>query len=356
LHFTYEKVKRYNVIRKIIFTISLAFLIAATTGQSYAHEAELVTAVRPDPEGTPTKVYIGIYLTDLSNINSVKQTFAPNFIMIAHWKDPHLASKSNEKEGTYRHMSLNEIWNPRFHVMNQQWLHRLFSQKDVVWVSPDGEVVYMQQFYGDLTMPMHFKNFPFDKQTMPITIVSGGFGPKSVEFIVDSKRTGRNDVFSIADWEVGEVKGASGTYYVKGHDREFSQIEFTLPARRHAGFFVSRVIMPLILIVIMSFTVFWIDPKDIGPQLGIAATSMLTIIAFQFAVNNSLPRIFYLTRIDLFILFSTTIVFLVLIESITTSTLARRGNAKLALAIDMWAKWIFPPCFILLGIYTLLIY
>jgi len=177
-----------------------------------------------------------------------------------------------------------------------------------------------------------------------------------VEFIVDPKRTGRNDVFSIADWEVGEIKGASGTYYTKSHKRHFSQIEFTLPARRYAGFFVSRVIVPLILIVVMSFTVFWIDPKEIGAQLGIAATSMLTVIAFQFAINNSLPRIFYLTRIDLFILCSTTIVFLALIEAITTSTLTRHGNTKLAIAIDMWAKRIFPPCFILLGLYTLLIY
>ena len=232
-----------------------------------------------------------------------------------------------------------------------------FSQKDVVWVSPDGDVVYMQQFYGDLTMPMmHFKNFPFDEQMLPITIVSGGFGPKAVEFIVDPKRTGRNDVFSIADWEVGEIKGASGAYYVKGHDRHFSRIEFTLPAKRYAGFFVSRVIMPLILIVIMSFTVFWIDPKEIGPQLGIAATSMLTVMAFQFAINNSLPRIFYLTRIDLFILCSTMIVFLALIEAITTSTLTRFGKIKLAQKIDTWAKWVFLPCFILLGLYALFIY
>ena len=87
------------MIKKIIFTIGFAFFIAATIGQSYSQAVGLATAVRPDPEGTPTKVYIGIYFTDLSNINSVEQTFAPNFIMIAHWKDPHLASKSKENDG-----------------------------------------------------------------------------------------------------------------------------------------------------------------------------------------------------------------------------------------------------------------
>ena len=33
----------------------------------------------------------------------------------------------------------------------------------------------------------------------------------------------------------------------------------------------------------MAWTVFWIDPKEIGPQVGVSTASVLTLIAFQYA-------------------------------------------------------------------------
>ena len=40
------------------------------------------------------------------------------------------------------------------------------------------------------------------------------------------------------------------------------------------------IIVPLILIVMMSWVVFWIDPRDFGPQMGMATASVFTLIAF----------------------------------------------------------------------------
>ena len=65
----------------------------------------------------------------------------------------------------------------------------------------------------------------------------------------------------------------------------------------------------------MSWAVFWVDPKEIGPQLGLAATSMLTLIAFQFAFTGLLPRISYLTRADRFVFSASLLVFLALVET-----------------------------------------
>ena len=72
----------------------------------------------------------------------------------------------------------------------------------------------------------------------------------------------------------------------------------------------------------LELPVFWIDPKQIAPQIGLAATSMLTLIAFQFAFIGLLPRISYLTRADRFILSSSVLVFIALVEAVTASTLA----------------------------------
>jgi gamma-aminobutyric acid receptor subunit beta len=95
----------------------------------------------------------------------------------------------------------------------------------------------------------------------------------------------------------------------------------------------------------MSWTVFWIDPAQFGPQIGMSATSMLTLIAFQFAMANILPRLSYYTLLDKFIVGSTIIVFLSLIASVTTSYLVAMQKRETALRIDCLCRLAFPAAF-----------
>jgi hypothetical protein len=57
-------------------------------------------------------------------------------------------------------------------------------------------------------------------------------------------------------------------------------------------------ILPLVLIVIMSWCSFWIDPVNANSQISIAVTSMLTLIAYRYAVDTQVPRLPYMTRVD----------------------------------------------------------
>ena len=126
-----------------------------------------------------------------------------------------------------------------------------------------------------------------------------------------------------------------------------------LKAERLRGCYWIKVIAPLVLIVAMSWAVFWIDPKESGSQISVAITAMLTLIAYRFAVGSDLPRVSYLTRLDYFILGATILVFASLIEVVVTSSYARTGNLERARAIDRWSSWLFPVMFILLSVQAL---
>ncbi|MFV2073735.1 MAG: hypothetical protein ACC742_13935, partial [Thermoanaerobaculales bacterium] len=43
------------------------------------------------------------------------------------------------------------------------------------------------------------------------------------------------------------------------------------------------------IIVFMSWVVFWIDPRHVGPRISVAVTSMLTLIAYRFLLGQLLP-------------------------------------------------------------------
>jgi hypothetical protein len=63
------------------------------------------------------------------------------------------------------------------------------------------------------------------------------------------------------------------------------------------GFYVWKVIIPLMLIVAMSWSVFGVSPS-------------------QFALVGTLPRLAYFTILDRFIVGSTILVFLALVEAV----------------------------------------
>ena len=95
--------------------------------------------------------------------------------------------------------------------------------------------------------------------------------------------------------------------------------------RRHIVYHLWKKIVVRSLIVCMSWAVFWIDPAQLGAQIGVASTSMLTLIAFLFALGRVLPPVSYLTRMEHLIFGSVLLVFLAFVEAITTCSLAARG-------------------------------
>jgi len=139
--------------------------------------------------------------------------------------------------------------------------------------------------------------------------------------------------------------------YRKAHD----VVTFSFKADRRAGYFIGKVIIPLLLIVAMSWVVFWIDPKAFGTMISVAITAMLTLIAYRFAVGANLPKVDYMTRLDLFILGSSIMVFTSLIQVLITSHFANSDRLALARNIDLWCRWLYPLLFILIGLETLIL-
>jgi len=205
----------------------------------------------------------------------------------------------------------------------------------------------VQRYSGALVFGYDAHRFPFDTQNIVITLLSAEYAEDKIVITVDELVTGRNPAkFDIPDWLFSDVNALITTKHLEILDRDYSIFEFHIPAERRSGYFIWKVILPLMLIVFMSWTVFWINPSQVGPQISMSATSMLTLIAFQFAMGSMLPRLSYFTIMDRFVVGSTFLVFLALIESITTNYLVTTDKENLALKMDRYCCWIFPTIFL----------
>ena len=265
--------------------------------------------------------------------------------MRATWRDERLAH--NDSNGTVVY-PLTEIWHPHFQWINQQKAWETFPYR--AEVTSDGEVTYVQRVWGQFSQPLRLEDFPFDQQEFNLTLISSGYSPEEVQLIQNQEfQSGIADQLSIAGWEVMDWEAVTATYepfYVK----PFSAFNYRVNAKRGTRFYLFMIVFPLMLIVAMSWVVFWIDPKEGGTQIGVGMTSMLTLIAYRFAVASSLPHLGYLTRMDHFLIGSTVLVFASLIEVIVTSYLARSERLELARRIDTAMRPLFPLAFV--GIFT----
>jgi len=100
------------------------------------------------------------------------------------------------------------------------------------------------------------------------------------------------------------------------------------------------------MIIFMSWTVFWLDPRLLATQVGLSASVIVILTIFQLNLGNYLPKISYLTRMDRFVLGALILVFLALVETVTSGALAEAGKPGLAKKIDQWARIVFPIAFI----------
>lgn len=336
----------YGTSGGLVASLCLA-IILALTGDVAADD----TISRPAPEdGGPTRVYVAVGLLDIDEIDSANQNFTANVFLAARWQDLRLAHAGPGDLVT----PLTEIWHPRLQIVNSQRV--LLTMPEVAYIAPDGRVEYRQRAWGPFSQRLAIREFPFDTQHFEIRVASSDAGPEEIEFTADPEVSlVLAPGFSLPDWEITEAKLDFSPYEPTGSRKGAASFALILNAKRYGSYYVLMIVVPLVLIVAMSFLVFWIDPKQSGTQIGVSTTSMLTLIAFRFAVSSDIPKVPYLTRMDVFILGSTLIVFASLMQAVVTSIMASRDRAELASRIDVWCRVIFPLAFIAVAIKSLLL-
>src|SRR4030095_5018871 len=129
------------------------------------------------------------------------------------------------------------------------------------------------------------------------------------------------------DWTIEKWELKPLVYALAPH-HQYSSYAFEFTASRNVQYYIFKVILPLVLIVMMSGSGFWIDPVNATSQISVAVTSMLTLIAYRYAVDSQLPRLPYMTRLDVFFLISTLLVFFSLIEVLITTILDNNPRKK----------------------------
>ncbi len=304
-------------------------------------------SVRPGPEGEPTPVQVAYYVMDIESIDDAQQEFTADIVAAARWQDDRLGEVVR-RNGAPCSFSIEEVWHPFLQFMNTRNVRMRLP--GLVRVDETGTARITRRFYGTFSSPFDLREFPFDHQTLSFTVISF-YDEHLVKLHAPPEESGFDESFSLPGWEIGEHSVTSSTYEARfgaGEVRAKSRADFTFEVERDIRYYQWKVVLPLVLIVFMSWSVFFVDPKQVGPQLGAASTSILTLIAFLFSLRGILPPISYLTRMDFFVYASLALVFVAYLEALFTVGLASVGREAVAQRIDRAARVVMPLAFSLI--------
>ncbi|MBK0398548.1 hypothetical protein H0I76_05060 [Limibaculum sp. M0105] len=295
---------------------------------------------RPTKWGEPTKVGAAIYVLDVDTVDSANQSFSAGIYYAATWRDPSLAHAGPGPKV----VPTSAVWTPRLGIVNQQQAWNALPS--FVEVLPDGTVVLRQKTWGWFSQPFDLREFPLDRQKLTIHMVAAGLFESEVHMVPASgphgRRSGIAETFSLPDFRVVDWMAEPRGYFpVKGEVGTAGFI-LELTVERIPNYYFWKLIVPLCLIVAMSWVPRWIDSKEVGTSIGIAATGFLTLVAYLFATAVLLPKVPYFTRIDQFILLSTLLVFFSLVQTVLHSYIAKHSTVARVERINYWSRPLYP--------------
>ena len=203
------------------------------------------------------------------------------------------------------------------------------SSYDQVYYSETDKTFSIATYAGVARIKSDFnlKKFPFDNQELKLEFYSPYsieynddknfpkpfvtlFNPRSSVYINIDKYKNKN---YLKEWTVVDTKVENFIYKEKTtsnfekdkivelvDDRIFVKLNI----KRNINYFIFKIIIPVFLILTISWSVMWIPPNQVESRLTTSIVSLLALIAYNFVFNEDLPKLSYLTSLDRYILLS----------------------------------------------------
>jgi hypothetical protein len=329
-----------------------AILLAAALGGQTARAQMTIGAHPRQPFPTtvakPLLIEMGVYLVDFARISGREETFDLEGYLTASWLDPALALPPDQKQGE-RRFQPETLWTPNYEFVNASEPVRVQNEAALI-VNDEGRITQRLRFVGKFDSPMDLRRFPFDAQVLKVFIEPFERVVKDLRFTVDRKNVGRLGTAFLTDWSIRDVNAQVTEVNHPLFNRVNSRLSFEITIQRKSTFYLWRVLLPMSLLVLTSWVVFWFDPSNLQPLISTTVAILLNIILFSFTIDFALPKVAYLTLIDTFAV--TCLFFMLAVMHLVAAThvvFIRKGMEP-ARAIQRKAIRILPLAFLGLAI------
>ena len=366
----------------MIRLLTFLFILLACASPVTA-ESPLQLLTPPDPMG-PTEVSVSISDLQIYSIREQEQAFEISGRLYMRWTDPRQAFDPQvvgtdllEYQGeSATDMLKEEVWWPELEFIDAQGSRDRLAVN--LTLRADGTVFYAERFRVEVKWPFDraLAEFPFDSHLIQLTLEPFTYGSNAVRFLVDGPTNGPI-LFEPTEWSAPEFEIWSTNFpgyhcfvppgtrlnqeelcseasqcdaisACEYEDNGFPKITVEMQAHRASSHYVTNIIVPLVLIVLIAAAVFWMDLRTthLGDRLALPFTSILTVVAFDLVTAGDLPNLWYATTLDRIITSSYAVVVASIAIVVLIDRLATTGRIERAETFNRAMRWVFPMVYL----------
>ena len=226
----------------------------------------------------------------------------------------------------------NHIWTVDTSISNKTAEDRINKKEDLSFYYKFADFEVNQNDLSNLTYnqtntlvlnsKFNFKSFPFDRQILKIVFENNYpyplfediddiiFNPAEVSTNIENSTLYEWDFINFSKKYYGDLLYDdddflnSENYRYDETDMPGGFLEIDVQIERNSSYYLFKVLSPIFLILIVCWSVIFIKPSQLESRLTVSIVCFLTLIAFNFVIDENLPKLGYLTLIDYFILWS----------------------------------------------------
>ena len=319
------------------------------------------------------EVNLDFTVEDIFNIESKLNEYDALYQSWIYWKDPRLESLLqkldffDEQRFYLCSFSVDEVWgygqklwDPTIEIYNKKIFNNQKSYADWIEIFSDGTIQVRLREAATFISNFNFKKFPFDSQSFNFHFTSE-YPIKYSELKYDKltlKKHIQNIITSNAEgkfsgWKVNEMIACE--YAESSWDGyNYAGVSFQIIAERETFYYIFKIIIPIFIILITSWTTFWLKPNQIESRITITIVAFLTLIAYNFVIDNELPKLNYLSYIDTFIFLSYLFASLATVFSVLSHYLSVSKNEQNGIILDLHVRKYGMILFFMLNLFAAL--
>ncbi|XP_040297960.1 gamma-aminobutyric acid receptor subunit gamma-2 isoform X3 [Bufo bufo] len=287
-----------------------------------------------------------MYVNSIGPVNAINMEYTIDIFFAQTWYDRRLKFNSTIKVLRLNSNMVGKIWIPDTFFRNSKKAdaHWITTPNRMLRIWNDGRVLYTLRLTIDAECQLQLHNFPMDEHSCPLEFSSCKYSQTTLSFsttyieshpvilmhsfnciedgypkeeIIYQWKRSSVEVGDVRSWRlyqfsfVGlrntteEVKTTSGDYVVMA-------VYFDLS--RRMGYFTIQTYIPCTLIVVLSWVSFWINKDAVPARTSLGITTVLTMTTLSTIARKSLPKVSYVTAMDLFVSVCFIFVFSALVE------------------------------------------
>ncbi|XP_072788375.1 gamma-aminobutyric acid receptor subunit gamma-3 isoform X3 [Taeniopygia guttata] len=245
--------------------------------------------LRPDIGIKPTVIDVDIYVNSIGPVSSINMEYQIDIFFAQTWTDSRLRFNSTMKILTLNSNMVGLIWIPDTIFRNSKTAeaHWITTPNQLLRIWNDGKILYTLRLTINAECQLQLHNFPMDEHSCPLIFSSYGYPKEEM----------------IYRWRKNSVEAAD--------QKSWRLYQFDFMGLRNTSEIVKT------SAVVLSWVSFWIKKDATPARTALGITTVLTMTTLSTIARKSLPRVSYVTAMDLFVTVCFLFVFAALMEYAT---------------------------------------